>query len=149
MSRRFALEHEFVEYIPETPDPGTIYVSIGYATAVHLCCCGCGSEVVTPISPVDWQLTFDGETVSLHPSIGNWSLPCRSHYWIRKNEVAWARPWTERQIAAGREMDRIATEDRYAKAPPRKNGEADGLAVGDDARSLQLTLWRRIVRALR
>ncbi|WP_417924835.1 DUF6527 family protein [Collimonas pratensis] len=27
----------------------------------------------------DWSLTYDGKTVSLDPSIGNWSLPCRAH----------------------------------------------------------------------
>jgi hypothetical protein len=29
--------------------PGVIYISERYATAVHLCCCGCGYEVVTPL----------------------------------------------------------------------------------------------------
>jgi len=28
--------------------------------------------------------------VSLAPSIGNWSFPCNSHYWITGNEVRWA-----------------------------------------------------------
>jgi hypothetical protein len=35
-----------------------------------------------PISPADWQLAYDGDTVSLTPSIGNWGFPRRSHYWI-------------------------------------------------------------------
>jgi hypothetical protein len=61
---------------------GVLYVSPGYATVTHLCCCGCGAEVVTPLSPTDWKLTFDGVAISLSPSVGNWSLPCRSHYFI-------------------------------------------------------------------
>ena len=32
---------------------------------------------------------FDGRTISLNPSIGNWSYPCRSHYWIKGNRVVW------------------------------------------------------------
>ncbi len=71
MKRETALTHEFVEYIPEHLKDGTVYVSIPFATAAHKCCCGCGKEVVTPLTPTDWQLTFDGETISLEPSIGN------------------------------------------------------------------------------
>ena len=29
-----------------------------------------GNKVVTPISPADWQLFYDGDTVSVTPSIG-------------------------------------------------------------------------------
>lgn len=73
------VRHAFVELIPDEFDDGTVYVSIPYATVVHRCCCGCGQEIVTPLTPTDWTLSFDGETISLDPSIGNWSLPCRSH----------------------------------------------------------------------
>lgn len=82
-----ALSHEFVPSIPDTLEEGVVYISIPYATAVHLCCCGCKNEVVTPITPTDWELTFDGETISLYPSIGNWGFACQSHYWIRRNRV--------------------------------------------------------------
>ena len=44
------------------------------ATSAHSCCCGCGEEVVAPLTPTDWKMTFDGETTSLRPSIGNWTL---------------------------------------------------------------------------
>ncbi len=60
-----------------------------YTVASHLCVCGCGREVVTPIRPSEWNLTFDGETISLHPSIGNWDFPCQSHYWIKRNKIIW------------------------------------------------------------
>ena len=65
MKDEIVLKHEFVEFIPEHLPEGTIYVSIRFATASHKCCCGCGKEVVTPLSPTDWKLTFDGETISL------------------------------------------------------------------------------------
>lgn len=89
------LNHKFVEFIPEALDDDVLYVSVIHGTAVHRCCCGCGREVVTPLTPADWKLTFDGETVSLYPSIGNWNFPCRSHYWITKNRVEWAPSWDE------------------------------------------------------
>lgn len=100
-----SLRHRFVQVIPESIDEGLLYVSIDYRVAVHSCCCGCGKEVVTPIAPTDWRMIFDGETVSLDPSIGNWAFKCRSHYWIRKNRVQWANRWTEEEIDEGRNRD--------------------------------------------
>lgn len=87
MIRTKRLQHEFVEFIPETLDHAKIYISMEFATASHQCCCGCGREVVTPFSPRDWNMTFDGEAVSLSPSIGNWKFRCRSHYFIRRGHV--------------------------------------------------------------
>ena len=83
------LAHRFVEFIPRELDSNTIYVSISYATAIHNCCCGCGNRVVTPLAPKEWKLIFDGRTISLEPSIGNWRYSCRSHYWITNNRVIW------------------------------------------------------------
>jgi hypothetical protein len=99
------MRHEFVTSIPERVDEQVLYVSLPYATAVHKCACGCGYEVVTPLSPTDWHMVFDGEAVSLSPSIGNWSFPCRSHYWIEGGRVAWAPAWSARQVADGRARD--------------------------------------------
>lgn len=82
--------HKFVDVMPEKLEPDVIYVSLRFSLVSHLCACGCGEEIVTPLSPKDWQLIFNGETVSLYPSIGNWRLPCRSHYWIDQNRAAWA-----------------------------------------------------------
>ena len=82
MMRWHSLEHRFVQHLPDRFEPGVLYVSMEYATASHSCCCGCGEEVVTPFSPVGWRMTFDGETVSLWPSVGSWTLRCRSHYVI-------------------------------------------------------------------
>ncbi len=111
--RLTAITHEFIEFIPETLEDGTLYVSIPYATAAHKCCCGCGRKVVTPLTPTDWELRFDGKTVSLDPSIGNWALPCQSHYWIRRNRVIWARRWSKEAIAETREEQRRETEEYY------------------------------------
>ena len=82
MTRIESLDHRFVEYMPDSLDEGIVYMSMRFATVLHLCCCGCGNEVVTPLDPTEWQMTFDGRSVSLSPSIGNWSFDCQSHYWI-------------------------------------------------------------------
>ena len=107
--------HEFVEFIPDDLKEGTIYISLKYCTVVHRCCCGCGREVVTPLSLTAWKLIFDGETVSLYPSIGSWNLPCQSHYFITKSKVIWARKWTKNQIERGRKREARAKDDYYAE----------------------------------
>jgi hypothetical protein len=114
MSLTAHLAHEFVTAIPESLEESVLYISIPYATAAHLCACGCGREVVTPITPTDWELTFDGESVSLHPSVGNWSFPCQSHYVIKRGRVQWAPRLTREQIQRGRERDRMR-KTRYAE----------------------------------
>ena len=113
MKRGAVLSHEFVEYIPNELRDGTVYVSIPFATVAHRCCCGCGSEVVTPLSPTDWTLSFDGETISLDPSIGNWHFDCQSHYWIVRNRVEWARRWSRKEITTARANDRSAKRRYY------------------------------------
>ncbi len=113
MIRHHRLEHRFITSIPRKLESGVLYVSIEYATAAHSCCCGCGEEVVTPLTPTDWQLTFDGETVSLWPSIGNWNSACRSHYVIARSEVIQALPWSDRRIAQGRFRDKLAKSRYY------------------------------------
>jgi len=121
MTRPSRLKHVFVEFIPEVLEDGTLYVSMQYATVVHSCCCGCGREVVTPLSPTDWRLTFDGEAISLTPSIGNWSYPCRSHYWIEGNRVRWSYSMSDEEVQVGRRADGRAKQtfyDQTTKTPP-------------------------------
>jgi hypothetical protein len=99
------ISHEFVEFIPEHLAPNVLYVSIPYATAAHNCFCGCGCKVVTPISRQGWSVGFDGESVTLHPSVGNYELPCQSHYFIRNDQVVWARRMSQVEIDADRWRD--------------------------------------------
>jgi len=83
------LQHKFVEHIPAPLEDGILYVSIPFRVVLHKCCCGCGNEVALNLSPKGWQLTFDGQSVTLYPSIGNYSFKCQSHYWITNNIVEW------------------------------------------------------------
>ena len=108
---------EFVELMPAQLQSGVIYVSMTFATASHLCLCGCGEKVVTPFSPTDWKLTFDGESISISPSIGNWDFPCRSHYWISRNKVHWATAWSKEQVLAARRREEADKEAFYGDQP--------------------------------
>jgi len=107
------LEHRFIERIPRALEPGVLYISMEYATAAHSCACGCDEEVMTPFTPTDWKMVFDGETVSLWPSVGNWQLACRSHYIIEKGQIIRAGSWSQQQVAAERERDMVAKARYY------------------------------------
>ena len=111
MKNNFLIKHEFVEFIPETLSDGVVYVSIPYATAAHSCFCGCGSKVVTPLSKRGWSVTYDGESVSLYPSIGNYGLPCQSHYFVRKDQVEWARAISQDAIDSDRRRDGLLSDE--------------------------------------
>jgi Family of unknown function (DUF6527) len=119
MKKDVAIVHEFVEFIPEKIAERTLYISIPYATAVHNCFCGCGTKVVTPIHPTGWRLTFDGDTVSLYPSVGNHQYPCQSHYWVERGRAIWAPDMTQEQIRAGRAHDRAARERYFSQSSLR------------------------------
>jgi len=97
---------QFVEFIPEKLEPGVLYISRRFSTAALLCCSGCGNEVVTPLNPAKWRLVERGGKVSLVPSIGNWSLPCQSHYWITDNHIRFAPVLSPKMIAVVKARDR-------------------------------------------
>lgn len=123
------LRHEFVDFIPDELDQHVIYISIRFATATHLCCCGCGNKVVTPITPTDWTLSFNGKTISLDPSIGNWSFACRSHYWIWNNRVQWAPQWSTEQIALGRAYDQASKQEYFRGKSDAAEDEPNNTAI--------------------
>jgi hypothetical protein len=143
------LYHAFVDYIPARLDPDTIYVSVQHAVVAHNCCCGCGLEVVTPLGATDWRLTFDGDTVSLHPSIGNWSFPCRSHYWITNSTIRWAPRLDPHAVERARQIDR-ALEAQYFDERPgaATTGEIADSENSDERGSKQASL-SRLFRSIR
>jgi hypothetical protein len=96
---------QFVESVPKETSDGVLYISIRYSVVIHRCCCGCGREVTTKLSPTGWRLIYDGETASLSPSIGNSEFLCRSHYWILYNRVRWERPFRAGEVVRLRQLD--------------------------------------------
>jgi hypothetical protein len=110
-----ALRPAYVEFIPNSLEGGVLYVSYKYKTASHLCCCGCGNKIVTPLRETEFSLTEREGKVSLSPSIGNWNHPCQSHYWIRGNQVVWAEPMSKEEIRKGRAYDDALKDDYFGK----------------------------------
>lgn len=85
---------EFVEHIPHEVEEGVLYISKEYQIAIHLCACGCGGKTATRINRPNgdcWTLEESDVTVTLRPSIGNWSgeNPYHAHYLITKNKIEW------------------------------------------------------------
>jgi hypothetical protein len=140
------LEPEFVEFIPENLQDSKIYISETFATAVHKCCCGCGHKVVTPLSPTGWKLTVNRGRVSLYPSIGNWSFPCRSHYWVKSNEIQWSVELTQSEISAVRDYDAMLKES-YFNATTLSTDTA-GAERHQESMSRVPSLWRRLTKWL-
>lgn len=110
-----------VKYLPRELAPGILYVSEEYAVAGHLCACGCGQKVITPLGPAEWTFSEVGGRPTLRPSIGNWQLPCRSHYVIAGGRIQWAGQWSEDQVLAGRRAEERRREAHYASLD-RKRG---------------------------
>ena len=144
------LRHQFVEFIPERLEEGVIYISQHYSTVTHKCCCGCGEEVITPLTPTDWSLHIDGNAVTLYPSIGNWSFSCQSHYWIRRSKVIWAYQMSQKRIELGREKDRDAKKAYFETVNRDKNLGAE-LSSNEnssqtDAPGFLYTMWSALKR---
>ena len=80
----------FVDRIPKELKNGILYICIDCKVIVHKCACGCGEKTVTPINKKNgWKIIYDGESITLRPSIGNFNIPCKSHYYITDNRVEW------------------------------------------------------------
>jgi len=116
---------KFVERVPFEIEEGVIYISTTVNTAVHLCPCGCKTEIVTPIDPSEWNFTYDGQTISLYPSIGVWGAACKSHYWIVKNHVEWSRTYTNKEIEEVRTQESVENQNYYNQLKIEESQRSD------------------------
>ena len=140
--RQQRIRPEFVESAPRQLSEGVIYISDRFRTALHKCCCGCGQEVVTPLNPAGWSYQREGGTVTIKPSIGNWSFPCKSHYLIIRNEIVWARGMTDRQIATVKARD--ARDKQKYIDECNKNKSSDDRLLGRTAPNSEHSLLSRL-----
>lgn len=111
----------YVHSFPKILDKEILYVSKEFEIATHLCPCGCKNKIITPLNPAKWSFTDHKGKPTLFPSIGNWQLPCRSHYWIRKGVIEWSNQWTEKEIQQGRKMEEIKRE-KYFNSRKKSRG---------------------------
>ena len=141
---------EFVWEIPRELEFGKLYLALQYRAVMHLCACGCGAKISTPLHPTGWQLTCDGETATLHPSVGNWSEECRSHYIIRKNRVIWSYALPKHRIEEIRQEQRDDIEDYFAgksrRTPPVESDQEE--PAPDPEAQLREGFLQRLARTL-
>jgi hypothetical protein len=115
-TRNFTLQH--VLFMPDDLELGVLYVSEKYRTAHHLCACGCGARIRTPLGPTEWSFEDAKTGPSLSPSVGNWQQECQSHYWIQEGRVEWAPKWSQKQIIAGRQYEEERRGAYYDRLHP-------------------------------
>ncbi len=113
---------ERVHYMPKELELGVLYVSEKFGAAAHLCACGCGSKIRTPLSPTEWSFVETEKGSTLRPSVGNWQQKCQSHYLITRGEIKWANKWTPEQIIAGRRDDEERLCTYYEALDQKRDG---------------------------
>lgn len=94
-----------VHFLPKDLEEGLLYVSEEFGVAGHLCPCGCRAKIITPLGPIEWSYKETDEKATLSPSIGNWQIPCKSHYWIRGGQIEWSTLWSNDEIIAGQQEE--------------------------------------------
>lgn len=104
---------KLITHLPIKLEANVLYVSEEFEIAGHLCPCGCGSKVITPLGINEWSLSVIEEKPTLKPSIGNWQLPCQSHYWIRRGEILWSNKLSDEEIEAGRLAEEQQRKEYY------------------------------------
>lgn len=122
-----------VHYMPKEMSAGILYVSEEFDIAIHLCPCGCGSKVRTPLGPTEWSVEETNSGPSLRPSVGNWQQPCQTHYWITRGAIVWAPAWGPEQIAAGRQHEE-----------ERRSAYYEALDRQQEDISIMQRWWRRL-----
>lgn len=134
--RRKTIDHRFVDYIPNELEDGIVYIAPEFGAVMHLCCDGCGERVSTPLNPAQWTLTFDGESISLSPSIGSFDLTCSSHYWIRRNQVHWSGSISKQAIKARALHDVDDVQSHFSPPEYRQTS----------AKPPRIPFWRSLLR---
>lgn len=107
------IELERVQYMPKALEPGILYFAEEYGAAAHLCACGCGTKIRTPIAPTEWAIYEGTKGVTVRPSVGNWQHPCRSHYLITDGVIDWRDEWTEEEVLTGRKREAVRRAKYY------------------------------------
>ena len=88
------IEPVYTETLPDVKEmeERKIYISKEFHTSGHRCLCGCGELTILPFDLVingqdmGWKLIeHESGKISFTPSVGNYQIPCKSHYIITKN----------------------------------------------------------------
>lgn len=83
--KRILLNFEKVYYMPNIKDmkENVIYISDEFKVSGHKCMCGCGSLTIMPLGNNEWNYEIKNNKLTMWPSVGNYQMPCKSHYIIQ------------------------------------------------------------------
>lgn len=77
---------EYVDLIPKIIEEWKLYISERYNVSVHNCFCWCWEKVVLDLSRwIHVSADSFSNNVTVRPSVWNFNLPCKSHYFITNN----------------------------------------------------------------
>ena len=108
--------------MPKQLAAGILYVAEEYGAAAHLCACGCGVKIRTPLGPTEWTLVEGPSGPTLIPSIGNWQHACQSHYWVCDGRIVWAQKWSREEILAGQQREEMRREAYFDQLERERGG---------------------------
>lgn len=108
--------------MPAQLESGILYYSEEFNTAAHLCACGCGAKIRTPIDDTEWSISETKDGPTLRPSVGNWQQKCQSHYFITRGTVSWEAKWSEEEILRGRNKEAKRRNTYYSALEERESG---------------------------
>jgi len=142
----------YMDSFPRPLEEGILYISDKFGMTAHHCACGCGHEVMTPLKPTQWKLKIDKRgAATLYPSIGNWGFPCRSHYWIRGNEVMWSYQMSDAVIQRNRQLDQVAREAFYqrkvAEEDQNQAQKVEQLGSAQAAMAVIKSIWKSLFKS--
>lgn len=104
--------YQAVDRIPKVLSSGVVYHSAEFEVGALLCACGCGHRV-SLLVPDSHQITSEGGTATVHPSIAVCDAPCKSHYYIHVGRVEWLPAFSDAMAGAvmHRQIARHAARD--------------------------------------
>ena len=98
------LAPQFVESFPGKLEPGELYLAMEFATAAHLCACGCGTKVITPFPQPIGKCHSTGKTFLSSPL---WAIDVSLPLALlgALGSYQWAGDMSQEAINAGRKRD--------------------------------------------
>ncbi|WID99529.1 DUF6527 family protein [Bosea vestrisii] len=118
--------------MPKQLEPGVLYVSEKYGAVAHLCACGCGAKIRTPLGETEWSLKETASGPSLWPSVGNWQQACKSHYVIDGERSYGAAPGRPSELwPVARLRKRVARRITMPCTPRTDGSSASGTGSRD------------------
>jgi len=88
--KKVKVKYKICKILPSLKDMenNVVYISKKYLSTSHKCICGCGIQIHMGLMPNEWKYQIDSNNkISMQPSVGNYQIPCKSHYIFYKGNA--------------------------------------------------------------